>query len=68
MLMASGKLNVAHLVLRFDVLCSIKPQGSTEKQNQPFRICKWNSCSMLLKVFGTISYWIIGAPYALVLF
>ncbi len=29
--MASGRLNVAHLVLQFDVLCSIKPRGSNEK-------------------------------------
>ncbi len=34
---------------------------------QPLQIYKWNSYSMLLKVLGIDSYWIIGAPYALIL-
>jgi hypothetical protein len=37
-----------------------------QRKYQPLQIYKWNSCSMLLKVFGIISYKIIGAPYALV--
>jgi hypothetical protein len=38
-----------------------------QSKYQPLQIYKWNSCSMLLRVLGTISYQIIEAPYALVL-
>ncbi len=36
MLMASGGLNVAHIILQFNVLCFRKPWGLNVKQTSTF--------------------------------
>jgi hypothetical protein len=38
-----------------------------QSKYQPLQIYKWNSYSMLFRVLATISYGIIGTPYALIL-
>jgi hypothetical protein len=35
-------------------------KAQMQNKYQPLQICKWNLCSMLLRVMGTLSYWMTG--------
>jgi hypothetical protein len=55
-------VDIAHPILQFNVLHWKKPQRSNANKDQPLHIYKWNSCSILIQVFGYKIIMIIRAP------